>query len=113
VALVECKECSAEISESAAICPQCGIATPGISDGMISISARRLGFLQQRWVAGLAFWPGVIMILIPVFSEADKEVFLSAWSLSKWLMGFGLGWYVLSEIERNLYERKLAKQGKG
>ena len=109
MALVECKECSKEVSEAAISCPYCGISAPGVADEKIEASVKRMGFLQQRWIAGIAFWPGLLILTLPMFAGEGKEAVASAWELSKWLMGFGLGWYVLSEIERNLYEKKLAK----
>jgi|GEM_PF-4850602 len=109
MALLECKECSKEVSSEAVTCPHCGIAAPGVPDKTIEAAAKRGGYLAQRWIAGLAFWPGLIMVLLPIFNGADKEVVIEAWQISKWFMGFGFIWYVASEIERNLFERKQAK----
>jgi hypothetical protein len=109
MAQVKCKECGKEISESAKVCPSCGVDLPGVPDEKIEVAVKRNNFLQQRWIAGLAFWPGILLVVYPMFSGQGKDAVVSAWGFSKWLIGFGVLWYIVSEIERNLYERKIAK----
>ncbi|MBL4831619.1 MAG: zinc ribbon domain-containing protein [Aliivibrio sp.] len=108
MALVACKECNKEISDTALTCPHCGISTPGISNHDIEIEIKRNSFLAKRWVAGLPFWLGVLWLVLPMFNGAGREEISAAWQLSKWLIGFGTVHYVLSEIERNLFERKVS-----
>lgn len=44
MALVKCRECSSEISDSAATCPRCGVSAPA---GMASLTFVRSGFLNS------------------------------------------------------------------
>ena len=110
MSLTSCKVCNGKVAVSAPACPHCGALTPGLSDEELQVAATRAGFFQARWVAGLAFWPGVAWLLWPVFTGGSGDDFLQRWQLSKFLIGFGVVWYVLSEIERNLFERKEQKR---
>jgi hypothetical protein len=44
VALVECRECGSQISESAATCPRCGVSAPA---GVGSLTFVRSGFVNS------------------------------------------------------------------
>jgi phage FluMu protein Com len=109
MALVSCKECNKKISETAGSCPNCGIANPGISNDELNTLDKRIGFFKQRWIAGIPFWFGVFWLVLPMFTGGAKDEVILAWGLSKWLIGFGVIHYVLSEIERNLFEKKIVK----
>lgn len=109
MALVSCKECNKQISESAIVCPNCGIANPGISNNELNVLDKRISFFKQRWIAGIPFWFGVFWVVLPMFTGGSKDEVALAWGFSKWLIGFGVLHYIVSEIERNLFERKRAK----
>lgn len=109
MALISCKECKKEVSSAAQSCPHCGCPLPSLNETDLQIIEAGLTFAKGRIVAGLVFWPALIWLLIPVFSGGDAAEFTSRWALSRWFLGFGALWYILSEIERNLYVRKLQK----
>lgn len=110
MAVAACKECGHQVAESAPSCPSCGVTMPGVSNQKIAEVITRVGFFQHRWIAGVAFWPGIVWLLLPLMTGGEKEAFIAAWGVSKWLIGFGVLWYVANEIERNLFERKVAKE---
>jgi len=41
VALVSCKECGAEVAESAPVCPKCGVPSPAGKTCQVSITRKR------------------------------------------------------------------------
>jgi hypothetical protein len=110
MALVPCKECEKQIAQAATSCPHCGIASPGISDNDLATQTTRNRFLKQRWIGGLPFWLGVVWLAMPMLTGGAKDEVILAWEISKWLIGFGVIHYVISEVDRNLFERKLAKR---
>lgn len=110
MSLTKCNTCGGQVAVSAAACPHCGVASPGLTQQEVSISKERAGFFEARWIAGLAFWPGVFWVAYPALIDAPKEVFLEHWAISKWLIGYGVIHYLISEVQRNLYERKIQKQ---
>jgi hypothetical protein len=110
MSLTKCKVCNGQVAITASACPHCGVPSPGVSDELIEIATKRVGFLQARWFAGLVFWPGVVWLLIPVFTNDSGDEFLQHWQLSKWLIGYGALHYIASEIDRNLFERRARKK---
>ena len=90
MALINCKECNKEVSDQALTCPHCGITAPGIGDEEVAIELKRNQFLANRWVGGLPFWIGVLMVVYPVFTGQDKQVVVEAWGFSKFLILFGV-----------------------
>lgn len=113
MSITNCKGCNGKVAVSAPACPHCGATNPGVSDTELKVAAKRVGFLQARWLAGFVFWPGVAWLLWPVFTGGGGDDFVERWQLSKFLIGFGFVWYVASEIERNLFERRERKRQQG
>ncbi|BBB65888.1 hypothetical protein UNDYM_1635 [Undibacterium sp. YM2] len=111
MALVECRECKRQVSTEAIACPNCGVATPGATKEEIIINIKKGIFAQQRWVSGVAFFGGLAWLFFAAKS-GGKDAFVDAFDGAKWLIGGGFCWYIASEIDRNLYERKLKKQKK-
>ncbi|MEN9849031.1 MAG: hypothetical protein RL368_1771 [Pseudomonadota bacterium] len=103
MALVPCKECKKDVSEQAAACPHCGVSYPAVSNEDIAITAKavqlKVETFKMRYIAGLAFFGGFGLILL---NQEQAE-------LGMWLIGGGVIFYLLTEIVRNLDERKLKK----
>ena len=106
MALTTCSECSKEISDRAVVCPNCGAPLPAMTNDEIIEEATRNKLLANRKVAGVPFWIGVAWLLLVVFYGSEWNPLIG------YLIGFGLLWYIVGEIDRNLFERKIEKQRK-
>ena len=72
MALVKCRECSSEISDSAVTCPRCGVSAPA---GMVSLTFIRSGtygrasrievFVDQKPFGKVVGNPGVVVPVTP------------------------------------------------
>lgn len=110
MALVECKECGKSVSDSAAVCPHCGVAAPALSIAERKQMAIDLKRAMYGRLGGFAFFAGIAWVCIPLLSGAEREVVSSAWGPAKFLIFGGLLAYVISEIDRNLELRRRSKK---
>jgi hypothetical protein len=109
MALVECKECRKAVSNSAAVCPHCGVAAPALSAEEKADAVITFKRAMHGRIGGWLFFAGVAWLFFLIATGAEKESVVSAWGFAKYLIIGGLGAYVISEIERNLAERKQKK----
>ncbi|WP_409266801.1 hypothetical protein [Massilia sp. BHUDP2] len=110
MALVQCKECGGSVSNSAAVCPHCGVAAPALSVAekrQLTIDLKRAAYGR---LGGFAFFAGIAWVCFPMLSGAEKEAVVSAWGGAKFLIFGGLLAYVISEIDRNLELRRRSKK---
>ncbi|MGI4717203.1 MAG: hypothetical protein ACRYGO_07260 [Janthinobacterium lividum] len=110
MALVQCKECSKSVSDSAAVCPHCGLGLPALSAAEKQELAAELKRANYGRVGGWAFFAGIVWVCVPMLTDAEKEAVVSAWEPAKYLIFGGLLAYVLAEIERNLKLRRASKK---
>lgn len=110
MALVECKECGKSVSDSAAVCPHCGVAAPALSAAQKNQLAIDIKRAMYGRLGGFAFFAGIAWVCIPMLSGAEKAAVAAAWGPAKFLIFGGLLAYVVSEIERNLELRRRRKQ---
>jgi hypothetical protein len=98
MALKECKECSASISDSALQCPHCGAIFPGTPDKELIAGAWSLGisaFRNTTWVI-IAF--GLIYLwFAPPVSTAMFSLNLMH-DLGWFLLWGGIGFRIIGEV---------------
>lgn len=110
MALVECKECSKSVSDSAMTCPHCGVALPALSveeKQELKVEMQRANYGR---LGGFAFLIGAAWVCVPMLAGAEKEAVISAWGPAKYLIFGGLLAYVLAEIQRNLELKRRSKK---
>lgn len=106
MALIKCKECDGQVSDKATTCPHCGINLPTLTKEQLEDVKKHIYFAQGRIWGGVAFFSGVILVLWPIIFDMSDAAISNAWKIGRWIIGGGLFYYVISEIERNLYKKK-------
>lgn len=110
MALVQCKECGKSVSDSAAVCPHCGVGLPALSAVAKQELATELKRASYGRLGGWVFFIGIAWVCVPMLAGAEKEAVVSAWGPAKYLIFGGLLAYVLAEIQRNLELRRRSKK---
>jgi len=106
MAMTKCNECGGQVSDAAATCPHCGAAAPAMTqkqkvDTIIAIKRAAYGRM-----GGWLFFSGILWLILVGGTGQGGAAVVEAWGLAKWLIIAGAGMYIISEIERNLAERK-------
>lgn len=106
MAMINCKECGGSVSSEAMACPKCGIVAPALSAEQKSQVIKQSMFARSRAFAGALFFGGIAWIVLVAISGAGSDAVATTFGSAKWLIGGGIVWYVIVEIDRNLAERK-------
>jgi hypothetical protein len=106
MALIACKECNAQVSDAAAVCPHCGISLPSLTQNEKFRIVKLSLIARSARVGGGLFLFGFLGLAFIALSGMPKELFVSFLGIAKWMMGAGLLWYIAAEIERNLEMRR-------
>lgn len=106
MALVDCKECGKSVSDSAVVCPHCGVAAPSLTATEKALLAVDLKRASYGRLGGMAFLAGCIWLGALILSGAERQSVVFAWGPAKYLIFGGLLAYVISEIDRNLELRR-------
>lgn len=112
MALTECKECGSSVSDTAATCPHCGVYAPALTQAQkeeVDVAFKRA--VHGR-LGGWLFFGGVLWLIAVGSMGLGRNGLEATWPMAKWPIFIGLGMYVISEIERNLAERKHRKARK-
>jgi len=110
MALVACSECGKQVSDSAVICPHCGVAAPALSvkeKAQVTVELRRASYGR---IGGWVFFIGIAWVLSPMLTGGGRDAIVSAWGPAKYLIFGGLLAYIAAEIERNLALRRASKK---
>ena len=113
MALSKCTECGKEVSDKAMACPHCGAPVPALTQEEREQRANNLVqqslFARSRYLGGTVFWAGIAW-LAAVYYILGADAFGDTFSKAMWPILGGLLWYVLAEIQRNLYEQEQRKR---
>ena len=109
MALIQCKECGASVSDGAAVCPHCGVGLPALSTPEKTAMLADLKRAQYGRLGGLAFFIGVAWLFFLMVTDAGPDAVGAAWRFAKYLIVGGALAYVVAEIERNLRIKRKQK----
>lgn len=97
MALVKCPECSTQVSTAASACPKCGapIATPGIGTPLSTIQQTSKRLKVHIIFSSLAFWIGLIWLLIVINSDNPPP---NSSPIPVLLILIGLVWFLITKF---------------
>jgi|SRR3990172_3973207 len=110
MALIACSECGRDVSDIASTCPGCG--APVISEKKKTIVkdvVQRLRHAQERRIAGIFFFGGVLYCVFSAWIGEKGNALARSFKWGMYAIGIGFFMYIVSEFERNMYERKQRK----
>lgn len=108
--MVACSECGNQVSDSAVLCPHCGVAAPALSASekvQATVEMRRASY---GFIGGWAFFIGIAWVLSPMVLGGGRDAIVTAWGPAKYLIIGGLLAYIVAEIERSLAPRRASKK---
>lgn len=103
VALINCPECSKQVSSQAPSCPNCGAPIASAVD--IERAGTALTTVQETskrlkvhiLISAFLFWGGLIGVLATTGGDASSQPAAYSPLLSLAAMG-GLGWYIVTKV---------------
>lgn len=97
MALVKCPECGTQVSTAASACPKCGapIATSGIGTPLSTIQQTSKRLKVHIIFSSLAFWFGLIWLLIAINSDSPTP---STSPIPVLLIIIGLVWFLITKL---------------
>ena len=110
MALIPCSECGKEVSDIATACPGCG--APVVSErkeAIVKEVVQKFRHAKERTIAGVIFFGGVGYCAISAFMGEKGTALARSFKWGMYAIGIGFVLYIVSELERNLYERKQRK----
>ena len=103
MALINCSECSKEVSDKATNCPHCGAPiasakeTKATGSPLSTVQETSKRFKLQTVIASLMLWMGVILTVVQINSpptDTDGEPLF----IGMILLVVGLVWYIITRI---------------
>ena len=102
MSLIKCSECHKDVSELADVCPSCGVQV---------VSARKAQIHEvatNHYISGLLFFGGIVWLAVAAYIGGAEE-FAKDFRWARWVIAAGAVFYIISEVVRNLTERKAKK----
>lgn len=112
MALTKCKECGGSVSDAAVTCPHCGVQAPALTQAQKNQAIVAFKRAAYGRMGGWMFFSGILWLIVVGGTGLGRAGLEATWTLAKWPIFVGLGMYVISEIDRNLAERKQLKAQK-
>lgn len=109
MALINCMECGKPVSDTAKKCPQCGVDAPALSEQQKAEIIEKYKRGAHGRIGGWAFLSGCGWMFFLIVTNSEKSSIVDAWGFAKYLIIGGALAYIVSEVERNLAERKSKK----
>ena len=98
MSLIKCPECGTQVSTAASACPKCGapIATQGIGTPLSTIQQTSKKLKAHIIFSSLAFWIGVIWLLI--FINSDPKTPNASPTIPVLLLLTGMIWFLITKF---------------